>query len=334
MSQPKILISENSVLAQQAMTAILKSLGYTQLFIATNADEATNLLIQESEFDILICTITTPLVPELNLLRQLNKHGRIHSVVLVTDAPEDLKTAIKQFTQHCGYSLLGDLGKPFTKAEIQAILGSYPGMPTDTSKKSDPISIIAKDVAYAVAQEQFIPFYQPKVNLQTLEVVGAEILMRWNHPQLGILAPYAFIDIAKRFSHLATITNSVLEQAIDFANAHNFGEHFKLSINIDATQICYPSLYNEISALLERKRFRAENLIIEITECGALKSPAECLSNLIHLRLLGCEISVDDFGAGFSSLQRVCELPCTELKLDMSFVRNLRQNRRTRTAVA
>ncbi len=334
MSQPKILISEDHSLAQQAMAATLRSLGYTQVFTAADTEEAIELILQEGGFDILICTISAPSATGLALLRDLKKHGRVHSLLLITETPSDLKTATRDFASHCGYSILGELSKPFSKMEIQAALSNYRATQRSIASQATTDPIPAKAVSNAARKKQFIPYYQPKVNIQTMEVVGAEILMRWNHPSLGILGPNSFMDVAKRFGHIDTMTLNILEQALDFVKKQDLEENFKLAVNIDATQICNPDFHKKINVLLSARKFRASNLILEITECSALRSPADCMLNLIQLRLLGCEISIDDFGAGLSSLQRVCELPCTEVKLDMSFTKSLPYNRRTQVAVA
>jgi EAL domain-containing protein (putative c-di-GMP-specific phosphodiesterase class I)/CheY-like chemotaxis protein len=333
MFQPKILISEDHSLAQQALAATLKSLGYTEVFTATNNEEALELAQQESGFDILICTITAPSTASLALLRDIQKHAHVHSLLLIHETPSDLRIATREFARHCGYAILGELRKPYTKNEMQAALSNHCAKQSHNPGKATTDPFPAKAVANAVRENQFIPYYQPKINLQTMEIVGAEILMRWNHPSLGILGPNSFIDVAKRFGHIDAMTLNILEQALDFANAQNLGEKFKIAVNIDAMQICNPDFHKKIKALLDTKSFCANNLILEITECSALRAPSDCLFNLIQLRLLGCEISIDDFGAGMSSLQRVCELPCTEVKLDMSFAKSLPYNHRTKLAI-
>lgn len=334
MSRPKILILEDHPLAQQALATLLKSLGHTNIFAAANYEDLIQLVKQEQQFDVLICTITAPNAPELKLLRQINKYGNIESVLLINETSSEISAAIRQFVELCGHTLLDELRRPFTKNDLQIALSK-----SLTKRKINPTAATietpaAKEIARAAHKKQFIPYFQPKVNLQTMEIVGAEILMRWNHPTLGIIGPAQFIDIAKRFGNLETMTLSILEQAIRFIETQSLSKKFKLAINIDATQLSKPEFHKKLEHILDIYDASAENIILEITETGTFKSPIECLANLIKVRMLGFGVSIDDFGAGLSSLQRTCELPCTEIKLDMSFIKNLTHNKRTRAAVA
>jgi len=334
MSQPKILILEDHPLAQQALATLLKSLGHTNIFAAANYDGIIQLVEQEQKFDILICTITAPQAPELKLLREINKHGNIESVLLINEASAEISVAVRQFAQLCGHTILDELRRPFSKSDLQIALRKFPTKQKANTQTTTFEMPAAKDIARAAHKKQFIPYFQPKVNLQTMEVVGAEILMRWNHPSLGILGPAYFIDIAKRFGHLEAMTLSILEQAMHFIATQNLSDNFKLAVNIDASHLSKPDFHKKLEHLLNINNFSAEKIILEITETAPFKSPADCLANLIKIRMLGFGVSVDDFGAGLSSLQRICEVPCTEIKLDMSFIKNLAHNGRNRSAVA
>ncbi len=334
MSRPKILISEDHTLAQQALVTLLKSLGHTDIFIAEGYEDALQLVKQENKFDILICTITCPDAQELNLLRDIRKFGKINSIILINETTPDIQMATRQFAQLCGHTILAELRKPFSKSELQASLSNFSANQPLVHNAKVFETLQPKAIARATLKNQFIPYFQPKINIQTMEVVGAEILMRWNHPNLGILGPDKFIDIAKRFGHLEMMTTSILDQAMAFIAKQNLSENFKLAVNIDAAQLSKPDFDKKISNLLNSHDVKAENIILEITETGILRSPLECITNLIKVRLLGCGVSIDDFGTGLSSLQRVCELPCTEIKLDMSFVKNIEHSSRNRSAVA
>ncbi|GLK88973.1 EAL domain-containing response regulator [Pseudomonas turukhanskensis] len=334
MAQPKILISQDHPLAQQALAATLKSLGYSRLFIAETYQNAIDLARDEGNFDIFICTITAPNAHELHLLNQIQTYGRINYLLLINEMPSYLLAPIRKIANNCQYTVLAELGKPFTKMEVQSALLKYrPDQGNETAKAAVD-TFPAKVIANAAEKNQFIPFYQPKVNLQTMEVIGAEILMRWNHPNWGILGPGAFMDIAKRFGHIDAMMLDILDQALTWTTEQQFDKDFKLAVNVDAIQLCKPDFHKKIAEMLNDKKFPGHNLILEVTECGILKSPIVCMTNLIQLRLLDCGVSIDDFGVGLSSLQRVCDLPCTELKLDMSFAQSIPYNQRSRLAVA
>jgi EAL domain-containing protein (putative c-di-GMP-specific phosphodiesterase class I) len=333
MTSPTILIYEDHFLSQHLLAASLKSLGFQNVLIANSHADAIERVKAEKEITVLICTVTSADMRELNFLREARECGNIDSLLLISDASPDIHVALAQLARHAGYRLLGILRRPYSKADLHTAIAGYrskrtlgPSMPLFEMPSAD-------NIGRAACNGEFVPYYQPKLDLCTLEVVGAELLMRWQHPELGLLGPAAFIEVAKHFNHLDTMTFSVLEQALNFIGTQQLGDRFKLSVNIDAAQLKDLSLHKRIRNLLTAQKFRPANLVIEITETGFLEFPEACLENLIHLRMLGCEVSIDDFGTGLSSLQRVCELPCTEIKLDMSFTKALLKNNRSVAAV-
>jgi EAL domain-containing protein (putative c-di-GMP-specific phosphodiesterase class I) len=333
MSQPKILISEDHSLTRQALVASLNSLGFHNIITAANNEKALQVIFLEKEIDILICSLPTSNSQKLIFLRHASQYGHINSILLISDISPSLTRAIGQFAKYSGYELLGILRKPLNRADLKSALSAY--KPKHTTSPTFFLAEMpsADDIADSLHKSEFVPYYQPKLDLDTGQVVGAEILMRWNHPQLGLLGPAAFIEVARHFGHLDAMTLEVLTQAIKFIATQNFGSDFKIAVNIDPEQLSNPTLHEKIAALLFNENANPSNLIIEITETGLLESPANAMENLVRLRMLGCGVSIDDFGAGLSSLQRICELPCTEIKMDMSFSKALMRNERNASAI-
>lgn len=333
MSQPKILISEEHPLTRQALVASLNSLGFHNVITAVNNDKALQAIAVEKEVDILICSLSTSRSRELSFLRQASNYGQINSVLLISDVNPALSLAIKKFAQHSGYDLLGILRRPLNRADLKVALSTYKPKLIARPMISLAEMPSADHIAESLQNSEFIPYYQPKLDLNTGTIIGAEILMRWNHPEFGLLGPATFIDVAKHFGHFDAMTLDVLRQASKFLATHNFAPDFKLAVNIDPDQLANPALHEKIYALLLSEHANPANLIIEITEAGLLDSPANCMENLIRLRMLGCGVSIDDFGTGFSSLQRICDVPCTEIKMDMSFTKALTHNKRSAAAI-
>lgn len=333
MSKTKILISDIHPLARQALVTTLNALGYNNVYATTDKNSAAALINEEKDFDILFFSIGAQ-ADDVHFIRTLNAHGNIKNIVVISDTAPDIQIALRSLARASGVNLLGQLRNKHTRNDVLDVMARLAPTFEPQYRSTTEADLPAKAIANAVQHDQFIPFYQPKVDLQTMKVVGAELLMRWEHPEIGIVGPNRFIDIAKRFGHLDTMTLSILRKALHFLRCATLDNGFKLSINIDASQLAKPDLAKKIAAMLQSEGVRPEALIIEITETGLLKSPTECLANLIHLRLLGCGVSIDDFGAGLSSLQRVCELPCTELKLDMCFTKAIMHNQRVQLSVS
>lgn len=334
MNNIKILVLEDHALTRHMLVLVLRELGYVHVYAAESGEQAFALLKAEGYFDVLICDIQMPGIDGLMFLREASEVGRIAALVISSSIAADLRLAIQQLARLSGYQVLGDLGKPFACDDLKELMAKY--RPVVTLNELDAPSIypnLEQEVFGGVLNREFVPFYQPKIDLRTQRVVGAEVLVRWSHQQHGLLAPGAFLDDVIRAGALDEMTHLIMQQALRFLKDYGLAYELHLSLNLEVSQLAMPGLVNSVRQALDEHCVPASSLILEITEVGLMRAPVATIENLVRLRLLGCGISIDDFGAGFSSLQRVCEMPCTELKLDASFTRNLVQNPRTLAAV-
>jgi EAL domain-containing protein (putative c-di-GMP-specific phosphodiesterase class I)/CheY-like chemotaxis protein len=333
MNSTKILILEDHPLTRQMLTLSLQALGYGNIHSAESGEQALVILTAEKYFDVLICDIQMPGIDGLTFLREASEVGRIDALVLSSDMAHDLRLAIQQLARLSGYQVLGDLAKPFSRAELKQLLLSYcPSTPSRANYSVEEMPS-ANEIQQGLLAGEFVPFFQPKLNLQTLEVVGVEALVRWQHPQLGLLSPALFLTVVQNFGFLNAMTLSIARQALSFLREQQLIDEITLSVNLEAEQLGMSGLVEAVRTLLNEERMPARCLILELTETGLLQAPLTSIENLVRLRLLGCGISIDDFGAGFSSLQRICEMPCSELKLDASFTSSIAHNPRSLAAV-
>ena len=183
---------------------------------------------------------------------------------------------------------------------------------------------LIRDLRNAASEGQLLLHYQPKLDIRSGHVRQAEALLRWQHPQLGLVSPAEFIPLAERTGSMLLLTEWVIEEGIrQLAQWNRKGLHLQLSLNISAVDLRGENLLLSVEALLARYQVSAEQLIFEITESTAMRDPEHCLSVLEKLRDGGISLSVDDFGTGYSSLAHLKRLPVQELKIDQSFIRNL-----------
>jgi len=332
MSQLKILLLQNRILTQHTLVETLRSLGHHTIYVATTSKEANRILQCEKYFDVLIYNVSADHTQELSFIRKANDNGHIHSFLLISEAEQSIRHAIQQLARLWGYQVIGALSQPICNRELEKALSNHEQIP---AKKSLHLTEMfsASDIKIGIQQSQFTPYYQPKFNLETMQITGAEVLTRWHHPVFGIVSPAAFLDVARHFDCLDEMMVDISRKALRFLSGNETFKTFGLSINVDTSQLCNPDFHKNFRHLLTAENVDASRVTLEITEEGLIDSPANCLENLINLRLLGCGISIDDFGAGLSSLQRICELPCTEIKLDMSFTRALGYNEKSRAAI-
>lgn len=186
---------------------------------------------------------------------------------------------------------------------------------------------------YALERHEFQVYYQPKIELQNQTIVGAEALLRWFHPQEGLISPAEFIPIAEATGLITSIGEWVLRTACNQAIAwHQAGyTTFHVAINLSALQLSQPNLTEMIVQVLTETGLDPRFLDLEITESLLMQNPQSALQILTNLKALGIRISIDDFGVGYSSLSYLQHFPFDHLKLDRCFVRNIANNPRNQT---
>lgn len=187
---------------------------------------------------------------------------------------------------------------------------------------------LIQDLRLAEQRGEFRLFYQPKFDALTGQPIGAEALLRWQHPQMGLLGPDKFIELAEKTGLIIVIGDWVLNEACrQMAQwvAAGFG-HWRVAVNLSALQFCHGGLVQSVADALARNDLRADNLTLEITESTAMNDADASMSVLQRLADMQVDISIDDFGTGYSSLMYLKRLPANELKIDRGFVRDLEQD--------
>lgn len=188
---------------------------------------------------------------------------------------------------------------------------------------------LAIDMQSATIGNELIPYYQAQVN-QNNEVIGAELLLRWLHPRLGMISPAEFIPIAEESNLINSISYFVLQLACAQLRAWQEEESTKemrLSINISARHFGQADFVDQIASTLQEYNCPPELLRLELTESLMLKSPDDIAEKMYLLKETGVTLSLDDFGTGYSSLSVLRRFPLDELKIDRSFVQNMLNNK-------
>jgi diguanylate cyclase len=184
----------------------------------------------------------------------------------------------------------------------------------------------------AIDHQQLILHYQPKVNAHTGQMLGVEALVRWQHPEHGLLPPGEFIPLAERTGLIGPLTNYVLDAALrqcrDWRQA---GHELAVAVNVSARSLLDLAFPDQIAGLLARWELPARLLVVEITESTIMADPTHAREILSRLNIMGVQVAIDDFGTGYSSMAHLKTLPVHELKIDRSFVSQMTSD--TRDAV-
>ena len=185
--------------------------------------------------------------------------------------------------------------------------------------------LLEKNLRRAIKEDEFIIFYQPQYNSRSNKIIGIEALLRWQHPEMGLVSPAKFIPIAEETGMIVSIgwlvINKVIKQLIDWT-AQGFG-HGRLSINLSVKQIQEVDFIQKIMDGLDEYHYAPESIQFEVTESYIMTDPELAIMTLKELKALNFNISIDDFGTGYSSLSYLKRLPVDELKIDQSFVRDV-----------
>jgi len=181
------------------------------------------------------------------------------------------------------------------------------------------------DLVHALAHDEFFLLYQPYIDLRTAQVVGVEALIRWNHPTLGLLEPSSFISMAERTDVIVALDTWVLEQTCRQARAwlDDGLPPLRVSVNLASRDLSNPELFDNIHRALMETGIDPSLLELEITERVVLDTVGPARATIERLRRLGVRFTIDDFGTGNSSLNRIGAFPVSTLKIDQSFVQVL-----------
>ena len=184
---------------------------------------------------------------------------------------------------------------------------------------------LENELRHAVTQRQFAIHYQPKVNVATGRITGAEALVRWQHPQRGLLPPGAFIGIAEEIGLIGAIGSQVLEAACKDARRWSAQgtDPLPVAINLSAVQFDDPRLLDDLDCVLVQTGFDPFQLEVEITETAMMADPEKTMKLLEKIRERGIGVAIDDFGMGHSSLAYLKRFPADTLKIDRAFVRDI-----------
>ncbi len=199
---------------------------------------------------------------------------------------------------------------------------------TQDLPRQDPRTLLLlNELRDALADGQLRLQYQPKVRLHDMRVIGVEALLRWEHPQKGTVPPGQFIPLMEHTGLMPEVTQYVLHLALEQCAAwQRAGMALTVAVNLSVCSLLDGTLSSEVRGQLARAEVLAHRLVLEVTESAAMSDPATSLATLHALAAQGVKLSIDDYGTGYSSLAYLQDMPVEELKLDKSFIVNLRKH--------
>ncbi|MBV8633493.1 MAG: EAL domain-containing protein, partial [Burkholderiaceae bacterium] len=203
-----------------------------------------------------------------------------------------------------------------------------------TMASANGLMAMQRDLRHALERGEFQLYYQAKVSTQGAELLGVEALLRWQHPERGLVSPGEFIPIAERFGLIVSIGEWVIDEACkDMRRWLDLGMRVPVAVNLAVQQLRQPDLAQTIQAYITRHSVDAAMLTLEITESAAMDDAAATLAVIERLKAIGVKIAIDDFGTGYSSLSYLRRFTVDQLKIDRTFVQDIEMSEDARSIV-
>lgn len=323
----KILLIDDEPFLLKVLSHQLGNLGFRDVTTCLRAQEGLATLEADgAAFGLVFCDLQMPEMDGVEFLRNLARIGYTGRLVLVSGEDERILRTAEKLARAHQLDVLGVLNKPVAREQLEQLLdGAF--APTAKVPRADRRVYEPEELARAIANGELVNYYQPKVALATGAVVGAECLVRWRHPEHGLVFPDQFIGVAERHGLIDALTHAVLAQALAQVRAwREAGLAWRVAVNVSMNNLVRVDFSDLALAEITRAGVATTDLVLEVTESRLMEDPLAPLDILTRLRLKRVGLSIDDFGTGHSSLAQLRDMPFDEIKLDRSFVHGVRDN--------
>jgi EAL domain-containing protein (putative c-di-GMP-specific phosphodiesterase class I)/CheY-like chemotaxis protein len=314
-----VLVVDDDPACGRTLSSLLLRLGVREVETAETSDQAIARL-EVGSFDLICCDLNMPGRDGVETMRMFAERRVKSPVVIISGADPKILKAAQALGKSRGLAIAGILQKPFGLAELKAALDKVATLATPRSKRPVP-KVSAEELDQAIHANQLVLHYQPQLHLHSGQLHGTEALVRWQHPERGMLMPDAFISLAEATGLIAPLTEWVVREAIRQGAAwQRAGLDIGASVNLSAQTLRELDLPDRMTEIANRAGLATNRVTLEITESKLADDLDSLLDITTRLRLKGFLLAIDDFGTGFSSLTQLRRLPFTELKLDRTFV--------------
>jgi EAL domain-containing protein (putative c-di-GMP-specific phosphodiesterase class I)/FixJ family two-component response regulator len=319
----RIVLLDDDPFMLKLLTHMLMQLGYTCVVACASGQEA---LIQvrstDQVVDLIFLDINMPGMDGVEFIRRLVECQYGGSVILVSGENSRILESVEKLIEAHRLIALGCLQKPVKPDELARLMSTLkPNIGHCRVAHSSQHLYGGEQLRAAIAGGQLVNHYQPKVAMATGEVVGMESLVRWQHPEDGLIFPDRFLGLAEEEGLLTQVTTAVLTEAMKQAKAWwEAGYHLPIAVNISMDDLIALDFPDMAVALAASIGVNPQLLTLELTEGQVMRQLSTVLDVLSRLSLKRFRLSIDDFGTGHSSLAQLRDLPFDELKVDRGFV--------------
>lgn len=329
-----VFIIDDELQIAQMLAEVVEMAG----FVPTIYTDARKFL-EEQSYDndsVILLDLNMPTLDGVEVIRELAKHQCRSPLILMSGYDMSVLHSAEKLAYAHELEIISSFTKPIQLNRLMETLIDHKQLLRSSNNKSGSLVFepTRDEIYHGIINDQMVLYYQPQIEVSTGAIVGAECLVRWDHPQHGLLAPFVFIERAEQFGLMDELTNKVIEMALDELTDLKRKHHeIPLSVNVSADSIRSIDLPEKLSALLQQRDLSSNLIQLEITESVLMGELVTSLDILTRLRMKNFALSIDDFGTGFSSLSLLHKIPFTELKVDKSFVMEMDKDRDARAIV-
>lgn len=317
----RILAVDDEPFALLLLGRVLANLGFTAVTTCDSGRRAIEVLDGAAmAVDLILLDLNMPEMDGIEFVRKLVERRYAGGIVLLSGEDEATLQAAETLIQAHHLSAIGHLQKPVSPTDLGALLARWRpagASPVATARRSYG----SDELRLAIERRELEAWYQPQVAVATGKVIGVETLVRWRHPQDGLVFPDQFIGVAENSGLVDALTHAVMGEAVAQARAwRDAGHELRVAVNLSMQTLNSLDFPDLVQRRVEAAGVHPRDIVLEVTESRLMMDPSAVLDVLTRLRMKRFRLSIDDFGTGHSSLAQLRDIPINELKVDRSFV--------------
>jgi hemerythrin-like metal-binding protein len=317
----KLLVVDDEEDICEAICTHAKRLEHDATYI-TEGEQFSH--VYSDEFKVVVLDLFMPNIDGIELIRYLADQNSKSAIILMSGKDDSVLHSARILAESRGLNVVGVLNKPFNREDIHLLLSKIEGQEIKQSTSSESSPITKEELQAAIDKEELVPYFQPKVRIDTGKTVGFEALARWIHPEKGLVSPGIFIPLYEKYNLIGGLTDLMMEKT--FAQTSLWikaGFKLKASINVSPMLLKNLDTPEKLIAMTNKHGLDSSVVTLEVTESAMSEELANSLDILTRIRMKGFLLSIDDFGTGYSSMMQLNRAPFNELKVDQSFVMNM-----------
>ncbi|MHB1021685.1 MAG: EAL domain-containing response regulator [Acidobacteriaceae bacterium] len=330
----RFLILDDDPSVGQTIQWMAESLGYEARFVTRPQD-----FFQELEPwnpDFITIDLVMPELDGVEVLRILAERECRATIIITSGVGNRVLDAAKRSASQHGLDIGGILPKPMSIGSLQSLVEKrtvrkQPPVAACAIPESDEFPISHAELCQALERHEFVLAYQPKIECRSGALAGFEALVRWQHPERGVVAPGYFVPAMEGFGLIDVLSTQIFDQSLTWFSQTFLHTSLRLSLNLSARSLVDLRLADHLADQCSQFSIPTERVILELTETSAMVDPVVSLDLMTHFRVKGFHLSIDDFGTGYSSMIQLARLPFSEIKIDKSFVMMALQSQESRT---